>query len=65
MKVKFGNGYDRDGIEAYKCELAANRAAVICEVSAAKGDGAASDTYRTILTKSCTKVLRVELLFEE
>jgi hypothetical protein len=56
---------DRNGISAYKCELAPNRAVVICELSASKGNGAASDTYRAILNKSCTGVLRVDLIGEE
>lgn len=61
-----GNGgYDKDGFYAYNCGYAPNKAAVICEVSASKGDGAATDTYRVVLNKSCTRVYRVELTGEE
>ena len=57
--------YDRDGVEALSCGLAPNKKAVICDVGASKGDGAASDTYRVVLNASCTKVFRVELTGEE
>ncbi len=57
--------YDKDGFESHRCELAANKKAVICEVSAAKGDGAATDTYRVVLNASCSKAHRVELIGEE
>ena len=57
--------YDKDGIEAQRCSIAANKAAVVCEVSASKGDGAASDTYTVVLAQNCKKVLRLELTGEE
>ena len=57
--------YDKNGFEAYACEQASNKAAVICEVSASKGDGAASDTYRVVLNTNCSYVFRVELIGEE
>jgi hypothetical protein len=65
VKREAGNGYDRDGIWAFRCELAPNSAVIICELGASKGDGAATDTYRAVLNKSCTSVLRVELIGEE
>ncbi len=57
--------YDKDGFEAHQCEMAPNKKAVICEVSASKGDGAATDTYRVVLNASCSKAHRVELIGEE
>jgi hypothetical protein len=57
--------YDRDGIEALSCELAANQKAVLCEVGALKGEGAAADTYRVVLNASCSRVFRVDLIGEE
>ncbi|WP_374076705.1 hypothetical protein [Bdellovibrio bacteriovorus] len=62
----FASGnYDEDGFWAYECALASNKKAVICEVGASKGDGAATDTYRVVLNKTCTKAFRVELTGEE
>lgn len=57
--------YDANGFETYECFLASNQKAVICEVSASKGDGAAIDTYRVVLNRNCTKIFRVELIGEE
>ncbi len=59
------NRYDKDGFWTNGCEFAENKGAVICEVVAMKGDEAASDTYRVVLNKTCTKVFRVELTGEE
>lgn len=59
------NYYDQDGFYAYECLLAPNNKAVVCEVSASKGDGAANDTFRVVLNSSCTKTYRVELIGEE
>jgi hypothetical protein len=57
--------YDEDGFYAYECFLAPNRAAVICDVSASKGEGDATDTYRVVMNKSCRKAFRVEMTGEE
>lgn len=57
--------YDRGGIMTYGCEIADNKAAVLCEVSATKGDGSATDTFLVVLSKDCRKVYRVELTGEE
>ncbi len=57
--------YDESGFWAYSCFIASNKKAVICDVSASKGDGDATDTYRTVLNRSCTKAFRVELVGEE
>lgn len=57
--------YDHNGFNAYECVLAPNKAVVICEVSASKGKGEASDTYRVVLSKTCLKAFRVELTGEE
>lgn len=57
--------YDADGFMSMGCELAPNKAAVICEVAASKGDGAANDTYRVVLNKTCKKAFRVDLIGEE
>ena len=59
------NSYDQDGISVVDCEVAPNNAALICDMRAQKGDGAANDSYTVVLTKSCSKVLRVELTGEE
>lgn len=57
--------YDKDGFEAYDCTLGANKRVMICEVVAAKGDGAAADTYRVVLNAECSRTFRVELIGEE
>lgn len=57
-----GRKYDPNGIEAYKCEIAQNKAVVLCELLASKGDGDAHDTYRAVLNKSCTRVLRLDVI---
>ena len=57
--------YDANGFTAFHCDLAPNGQAVICDVSASKGNGAATDTYRVVLSRSCTKTYRVELTGEE
>lgn len=57
--------YDMNGFDAHECSLATNGAAIVCEVLAAKGDGAAYDTYRVVLNKTCSKTFRVELIGEE
>jgi len=62
---KAHNGYDRDGFWGVSCELAPNQKAVICEVAASKGRGAATDTYQVVMNATCTKALRVELTGEE
>ncbi len=59
------NDYDEDGFSAYKCEVAKNNSAILCEVSASKGDGAAIDTYRVVLNKSCSHTFRIDLIGEE
>lgn len=57
--------YDEDGFNAYECFVAPNKKAVICDVSASKGDGAAMDTYRVVMNLSCSKAYRVEMTGEE
>lgn len=59
------NNYDKNGFTALECALALNKAVVICDVSASKGDGAANDSYRVILNNTCSEVYRVELTGEE
>lgn len=56
--------YSRE--EAFSdCELAPNKAVYLCEVTALKGGGDASDTYLVVVNKSCSRVLRSELIGEE
>lgn len=63
---KFADSYyDKNGFSAYDCAIAPNGGAVICDVSASKGDGAAIDGYRAVLSLDCKKVYRVELTSEE
>ncbi len=57
--------YDENGFETYDCILAKNNKAMICEVNASKGDGAANDTYRVVLNLNCDRTYRVELIGEE
>ena len=57
--------YSGEEAEAQDCQLAPNGGAVICEVAAYKGGGDAVDTWRVVLTKTCSKVLRTELMGEE
>lgn len=60
-----GDYYDENGFSAYQCAVAPNGGAVICDVSASKGDGDAMDGYRAVLSLDCKKVYRVELTSEE
>ncbi len=57
--------YSGEEAEATECTLAPNGAAVICDVAAYKGGGDAVDSWRVVLNKSCSKVLRTELMGEE
>ena len=57
--------YDKNGIEAYNCEYAENGMVVLCDVSASKGQGAATDTYSVVLDVSCDYAMRVDLVGEE
>lgn len=57
--------YDINGFETTSCELADNKAAIVCEVAAYKGNGDAVDTFRVILNKRCTRAFRVDLIGEE
>lgn len=59
------NYYDKDGIETMKCAVSPCGSAVVCDVMASKGDGAATDTFMVVLDSSCTKSFRVELTGEE
>lgn len=59
------NYYDEDGMETQACAVASNNAAVICEVTAYKGEGEASDTFRVVLNRKCTRTFRVEMTAEE
>lgn len=65
LETKVGENYDLDGFQANQCVLADNQAAVVCELSAFKGEGAALDTYLVVLNKTCKKTLRIELIGEE
>lgn len=58
-------GYDRDGMHTFGCKFSPNRQVVLCDVSAYKGDGAASDTYRVVLAKTCDELVRLQLIGEE
>lgn len=58
-------GYDTNGVETLECKLADNKAVYLCQVAASKGDGAAMDSYLVVLTKTCSKALRLELSSEE
>lgn len=57
--------YDNDGIHADKCSQSPRGRALVCEVSAAKGNGAATDSYLAVLSLDCKRVFRVELIGEE
>lgn len=57
--------YDKNGFETYDCVIAKNNKAMICEVNAYKGEGAANDTFRVVLNLSCNRVYRVEMIGEE
>lgn len=54
--------YDKNGFKADLCTVANNKKAVICEVFAMKGDGAAFDTYRVVMSRRCSIVFRVEII---
>ena len=60
-----GGRYVDEQVDADECGITANRAAVYCEVAAYKGGGDAVDSYRVILTKTCSRVLRTEMTGEE
>jgi len=62
---EYASRYVGESVYAHECVLADNRAAVICDVAAEKGDGAANDSYRVVLNKTCSRVFRVELTGEE
>lgn len=64
MSVLSGR-YDEDGIFAGDCNVAKNQKAMLCEVGAMKGDGAASDTYLVVMDLKCRKTFRVEMIGEE
>ncbi|MFS4457849.1 hypothetical protein [Bdellovibrio sp. HCB2-146] len=57
--------YDKDGFDAIECVLAPNKKAILCDVAANKGDGAATDSYLVVLNESCTRTYRVQLTGEE
>lgn len=65
VEARFGDAYDKDGIEAYECQRSATGKAIVCDVAANKGDGAAADTYQVVLNQYCDKVFRIELTGEE
>ena len=60
-----GDTYDREGFEAYDCEISPVGKAIVCDVAASKGNGDAIDTYQVVLSKSCAKVFKVTLIGEE
>ncbi|MFP5458888.1 MAG: hypothetical protein ACLGG7_09165 [Bacteriovoracia bacterium] len=64
-RSSFNDRYDVGGFETLDCERSLNRKVVLCEVSASKGDGAATDTFRVVLSESCSRVLRIDLIGEE
>lgn len=57
--------YKGEEVTAYDCDLAPNRAVVICEVAANKGDGAATDTWKVVLSRDCSEVYEMEMIGEE
>lgn len=57
--------YDHDGLHVINCQLASNNRAILCEVNADKGNGAATDSYLAVLNLSCNYTFRVELIGEE
>lgn len=57
--------YDKNGFYTFECLLAPNHKAVLCNVAADKGEGAATDSYLVVLNESCTKTYRVQLTGEE
>ncbi len=62
---KFGKNYDQDGIWAYECGLAPNKAVVVCDLGASKGDGGATDTLRVVLDKTCSKAYSAKIISVE
>jgi len=62
---KASSRYDGEHVFAYDCAYAHNGAAVICEVAAEKGGGDAVDTWRVVLSKTCSRVYRTEMIGEE
>ena len=57
--------YDKNGFSTTDCSVAPRGRAVVCEVSATKGDWAAGDTYIVIMNSVCTHAYRIELTGEE
>lgn len=65
VERRFSYRYDAEGFEAYDCQKNSTGKVVNCEVSASKGDGAATDTYRVTMDLTCSRVFRVDLIGEE
>jgi hypothetical protein len=57
--------YDREGFMTTECSVSPRGSAVVCEVGASKGDGAAIDTYMVVMNKKCTRLFRIVLTGEE
>ena len=65
VEKQYAENYDKDGFEAYDCNKSTDNRAVVCDVAASKGDGAALDTYQVVMNKTCSKVFSVKLTGEE
>ncbi len=57
--------YDKDGLRAYECAWAKNGKAILCAVSASKGGGNATDSFRVVFNENCGKTYRMEMTGEE
>jgi hypothetical protein len=62
---EYSDRYENEEVIAFSCKLAPNGAVVLCEVAASKGGGDASDEYRVVMNKTCSKVLHIDLIGEE
>lgn len=65
LKSPYGARYDREGFQAYECYKSPVGKAIVCDVAASKGDGAALDTYRVVMNITCKKPFSVTLTGEE
>jgi hypothetical protein len=65
VESSVGDSYDKEGFDAYECKKSPVGNAVVCDVAASKGNGAAFDTYRVVLSPSCKRSYRIELIGEE
>ena len=61
----FADRYVGEQIYVYECNQASNAGLVICQAVAYKGSGEASDDWKVVMNKTCSKVLRIDLTAEE